>query len=565
MSKYISDVIGDIDEIIRQHGNKILIAAGVGAGKTYWVKRVLAKQGSVLFITSRRAKVDEDENDSRFERLEGLDTSAPHSIATNAGIENLCKLCYLNGIELSEQIGQFKYIVVDEIHSIAVDSSFARSSFALEAFIRYATEHGKIVIGMTGTPEPMRQYFGYNDWHFIDLREKCRYVRPDKIDLIEKTDIPNVIQNSLNRKKRIVYFINMASEIGGLITSVLSDTDLTIKQISVIVGTNARLTLEDDLKDALGNKARKVTEQSKDTYQSIINDKKIPESCRLLICTSAMREGIDIENDDCEIICENHILTNIIQFFGRVRIGGGTAHIVVDAKQHRVIHDVMAYHYASNMAFSETKNLNNYLRSIRSTRRYSEIEDYSIENNGTVERNLGAEDILKFADFIESGNPYIRFDYTKACFSYFLIKFREEKRIIYKLQRRNHEDPEWKKDLKQYCNEYRIKLVDVAGNRQAQERHQMLVKLEEFTALEIHFYTRIRQGDPIENQIVIKKNDIIIDLINNALNRENRKWRQYSEINEHLIDAGIPYQIVSARENRGLMRGKSYWKIVRVN
>ena len=63
-NKYISDVIGDIDDIVRQYGYKILIAAGVGSGKTYWVKNVLSKQGRVLFITSRRAKVDEDVRDS---------------------------------------------------------------------------------------------------------------------------------------------------------------------------------------------------------------------------------------------------------------------------------------------------------------------------------------------------------------------------------------------------------------------------------------------------------------------------------------------------------------------
>ena len=54
MSKYISDVIGDIDEIIRQHGNKILIAAGVGAGKTYWVKNVLSKCKVIPFTVNGR-------------------------------------------------------------------------------------------------------------------------------------------------------------------------------------------------------------------------------------------------------------------------------------------------------------------------------------------------------------------------------------------------------------------------------------------------------------------------------------------------------------------------------
>ena len=57
--RYISDVIGDINKIVRLHGKQILIAAGVGAGKTHWVNNVLAEQGKVLFITSRKASLME--------------------------------------------------------------------------------------------------------------------------------------------------------------------------------------------------------------------------------------------------------------------------------------------------------------------------------------------------------------------------------------------------------------------------------------------------------------------------------------------------------------------------
>ena len=57
--KYISDVL-DIDKLIEEYGNKIMLIAGVGSGKSTWVKDVLTQKGNVLFITSRRAKVDED-------------------------------------------------------------------------------------------------------------------------------------------------------------------------------------------------------------------------------------------------------------------------------------------------------------------------------------------------------------------------------------------------------------------------------------------------------------------------------------------------------------------------
>ena len=367
-NKYISNVIGDIDDIVRQYGNKILIAAGVGSGKTYWVKKVLSKQGRVLFITSRRAKVDEDVRDSRFVRIDSMSLTENQYITTNAGIENLLKQYYLNGIDVSELLGLFNYIVVDEIHSIAVDSSFARSSFALNAFIMYAVSQGKVVIGMTGTPEPMLSYFDYHDWYLIDLRKKCRYVHPDRITLIDKTDVTEMIGQCIRRNRRVVYFANMRGEIPELIQSVVHEKILSESQIAVIVGTGARQLLQDDLKEVLKGKATKIQAQSITAYRFITEKKKIPDSWRLLICTSALREGVDIQNDDCEIICENHILTNIIQFFGRVRIGGGTAHIVTNAKQHRVDQYAMAFHYARH---SETDNLNNYLWEIRAGRGYS--------------------------------------------------------------------------------------------------------------------------------------------------------------------------------------------------
>ena len=547
VSKYISDVIGDIDEIIRQHGNKILIAAGVGAGKTYWVKNVLSKQGKVLFITSRRAKVDEDVRDSRFERINSMNLTENQYITTNAGIENLLKQYYLHGDNVSEILGLFDYIVVDEIHSIAVDSSFARSSFALNAFIKYATDQGKVVIGMTGTPEPMLSYFDYHDWHLIDLRKKCNYVHPNRITLIEKNEVPDLIKQCVRREKQVVYFANMRGDIPDLIQSVVKDKILHENQIAVIVGAGARQLLQDDLKEVLKGKAEKVIEQSVTTYRFITEKKIIPARCRLLICTSALREGIDIRNDDCEIICENHILTNIIQFFGRVRIGGGTAHIVTDAKQHRVDQYAMAYHYAKN---SETDNLNAYLRSIRSNRRYSQNEDYTLESDGLLRRNLGPEDILKFADFIEAGNDYIYFDYIKAWFYYFDIKYKEERRVISKLQRSANGEPVWKSDLKVYCQTYEIKLDNIVGNRQEEERRRLHDELEEYAASSTRLYKEYNQHEPL------------VHLIQSTL---NCACRRISALNEQLTIAGIPYRIESGRGTTVFDRNKSYWKVIRLN
>lgn len=519
---YLSDAIsnrGGIDKIIEDSkNNKILIEAGVGAGKSHWVRNVLSKQGKVLFITSRRAKVDEDVRHSRFVEITSSDLTDNQYIATNAKIENLVRQYYLHDTSISNLLDEFDYIVVDEIHSIAADSTFARSAYALERFIYYAAEQGKVVIGMTGTPEPMENYFERHNWRTIKLRDTCRYVHPSRISLIEKEEVIDVMQESL-RTKRIVYFVNMREEIPQLINKVVRNNLLTKKEIAVIVGSNARKTLKADLKEALKSTVDNVWEQSNNTYNSIINKQRIPEDCRLLICTSSLREGVDIKNDDIEIFCENHILTNIIQFFGRVRSDGGTAHIIVDAKQHNVNPYEAAYLYTKNV---EKDNLNNYLENIRSQ---------------------GRNEVLRFADFFEKGNIYIGFDCITACFGYLGIRYWEEQRIKSKHNKNRNNEPIWKEELKQYCANLGIKLDNIVDRHQTQEMRELQEELE-------------RLADSGERFIVSSgQNDHIKNMINRAF---NTNYSQPSKLNAKLTEAGIPYCIIS-RNNHDVY----YWKILR--
>ncbi len=87
--KFLSEVF-DIDREVEKYGNKIFLIAGVGAGKSSWVKNVLANkrgaQGNTLFITSRRAKVDEDIEQSTFNsRLNSNDPgSFSRTLVTNS-------------------------------------------------------------------------------------------------------------------------------------------------------------------------------------------------------------------------------------------------------------------------------------------------------------------------------------------------------------------------------------------------------------------------------------------------------------------------------------------------
>lgn len=136
--KYISDVL-DIDKLIEKYGNKIMLIAGVGSGKSTWVKDVLTQKGNVLFITSRRAKVDEDIAHSCFTSFVREQDGQRENLITNAKLGYILINAHADmQMTVVNFLNCYEYIVVDEIHSMASDSTFARSSFDVLTFIEYA-------------------------------------------------------------------------------------------------------------------------------------------------------------------------------------------------------------------------------------------------------------------------------------------------------------------------------------------------------------------------------------------------------------------------------------------
>lgn len=115
--KYVSDVF-DIDEQIEKYGNKIMLIAGVGSGKSTWVKDILSKKGSVLFVTSRRAKVDEDIKNSCFSAFHKTYLGQSETLITNAKLANILENAHVDSeMTVDDFLYSYDYIVVDEVHS----------------------------------------------------------------------------------------------------------------------------------------------------------------------------------------------------------------------------------------------------------------------------------------------------------------------------------------------------------------------------------------------------------------------------------------------------------------
>lgn len=160
--KYFSEIV-NINEEVKNYRNAICFVCGTGSGKSHWVKNVLTKKGKVLFITSRRAKVDEDLVDESF--TDDIISSICKGRYERILITNhqLCCLIkkvfdptkYSDCISTFDLIiNEFDYIVVDEVHSIISDSTFTDDSFILKKFIEYtAFKMKKITILLSATIE----------------------------------------------------------------------------------------------------------------------------------------------------------------------------------------------------------------------------------------------------------------------------------------------------------------------------------------------------------------------------------------------------------------------------
>ena len=515
--KYVSDVF-DIDEQIKKYGNKIMLIAGVGSGKSTWVKDVLAKKGPVLFVTSRRAKVDEDTANSTFSSFYSENIWGPNEeiLITNAKLANIIQNAYLDSDGAVDAfLNRYDYIVVDEVHSMATDSTFARSAFDIFSFIEYAAEKGHNVIVMTGTPEPVQYYFEENGWHIEDYRKICNYVHPKAVKYVKNEGKMEIIKQALEKGQKVIYFVNNTATIVYTMKDMLRNRIGDILRVAVIVSD----TKKDDVNQAVRDECPMYDKEvSEAAYTNIVKNQMLPDECDMLISTSRLKEGVDILNENVCVICDNHVLSNLIQFFGRVRVGGGTVYIVEDAVGHTVEHSELDYDYAIK---EELVAANNYLK----------------KHVVSEEKIFNYQPSINFIRLIENRNPYIRYNYIKREFQVFHIKYKEEERLL--------KARDWQLELKEYCNEYKIKCPVYMSN----------TKMREF--VENGFVNQFG------NEKRFYDDDVRWKSLKSVITGTYRiKCSRINDINKKLEEQNIAFRIYQGRETSGEHRGKSYFEMV---
>lgn len=528
MSKLRLSEVLEFEEILNAETNRICIVSGVGSGKNYYVENVLKNYGNILYISSRRAKVDEIlVNEACSTSANWEQDSKDITVLTNAQVEYLVKNQRFDK-SFSVIIEHFDFFVVDEAHSLFTDATYT-NVFHVQTLIDYVADNypNKKIILMTATPEPIPNDY-LSKFKIINKTDKCINVLPSKIEFVSQEQAIKLMQR-MNKNEKTVYFSNFAS--------------------SLVVGKNSlfkRLTkdgvfAENEISFCMANdKAQKyqtayagLAKHVKEVRNFICNNSKLPDTTRILLTTATLKEGINIEYDcDEKIIkiafCESHLLSDIQQFAGRIRDGLETLYIIDEVSQHAIDDEELRknhleYH-CSDVALLHSIN-NYYSKNVKKwdSEVYTKIgydehlvffhevfynQDYSLYS-------VGSKASKYFIELIEEKHAYIRYNHLKNMFELYNSRFLEQRRVNQKLR-----DNTWFEEIQTFAESNEIGFVTV--------KDKLIAFLEPLVG--ICFF------ENEEKQHIKEKLRNLLNLHTNA---------EITTINSSLISLGYDYQLKS--------------------
>lgn len=452
----------------------IKIFAGVGSGKNSFIedfiigdKQPEIPKKTVLFITSRRAKVDETissidiadntalskwakkqnppklisktnykyDNNSEYKVIPSVDEETKKVVkqesvvCTNAFIEYYFREIY-NPTDSSTFLWElFDMIVVDEVHSLALDATYQSAPFYVNELImktlslcKNADENPNLrrpnckhIILMTGTPNPIKEHITNITNSELeveyDLFKKCRNIVPEYINLINKNEVKTIIKYLLDKKKKFIYFSNR---------TMTSEEFMKLYKLEEL----PKIAVSFSDKDKRRNLSPIEKDLMEKVENSLRNESKLPDNVDIFVTTSRNKEGINIENPDIKhMFIEAHNPNDIIQMAGRVRKGLKHLYIVMDAEQHLDTEN----HFEQPFEFNGIAYFENGIIQGSANRYYKTLCEnnnlQSIYNNNQIAvRNYPDTDINDYINFIHNKFPYIKYSYLENTFYYYSVR-----------------------------------------------------------------------------------------------------------------------------------------------
>lgn len=561
--KHLSDVL-DTKTITQSAKRKFCILAGVGAGKNTFIEEELKGAGNILYISSRRAKVDEIlTNEDCKEKIDWNKLCDDIVSTTNYGVEMMVKNEKFSGSGIREPLEHFDYIVVDEAHSLYTDSTYTDAPFHIIKLLDYVEKNYsriKIVL-MTGTPEPLMEYLNRNDYEIIDKRSECINVMPKHIEVIPLKTAVEYIRNLPDTQKTVYYSNSASGLVKGEKCLLNKITSNEKSETSHITKEEVTFCMSDKSIVKYKQYYKGLEEECLKLKKHIVEHKQLPNDKRILLTTATLREGINIIEDDVKIaFCESHVLTDIQQFAGRIRNGLDTLYIIEDAQQHIKTCDEMKFadmevflscinnkKPSSNMIdhinyFFKGWVMNSDSSFLYNKKNYKkeDLELYKLFMDGNFSPYHAAGEACKvFIDLIEKKFNYIRLNNLTSEFEAYYSKYREERRLF-----ANYSGKLWEERLSSFAKENNI---IYAVNKRNFERYIDLDKLDA--------YLREQEGKIFENDN--KRNELLETLRELLFLQPNC---QAATISKRLKELGRPYELKMVQSKRG----KRCWKLVKI-
>lgn len=326
------------------------IHAGVGSGKNYFID-ALARghtdpdetghvqrfpRQTILLITSRRAKVNEVQNDKSIKKdrwfgqwdditpyayndLEDFEDALGHMRTidcsadpwgtgtatiyqrclpcTNAAIESYMRKSYVQNDSTTHLWNRFDMIVFDEAHVIRSDTSYQTAPYFTMRLLQEtykAQQKGltncKIVM-MTGTPSVLADFQTPQKYQLIDRMTTCRNVIPKKIVFIDRTQSRSLAEKMLAEGKRCVFFFNQTRELLAFLKKIKKKAPSLASSVAVSFSDESRRT-------SLQKSHKNDFDRMEETERYIAQNQKLPDNIRLFLTTERNKEGINIKNTD---------------------------------------------------------------------------------------------------------------------------------------------------------------------------------------------------------------------------------------------------------------------------
>lgn len=281
---YVSDIISENDISQWKNGNRILITAQTGFGKSQFIKDNLynyCKKNnlSILLLSNRDILKNQNLND--------LENKT--DVVTPLNYQNF-EMRVLHGEPIDKLFKKYDFIVYDEVHYIFSDSAFNdNTDLLIEPLVE--TPQDKIFIFITATPQVLLHHQSHYDFKY-SIPHDYSYIK--NIFFYYKLFIPEEILQRLPSDEKAIYFCSDAFDAWEMSTKFLD--------ASFICSDSNALKRKSD----------------KSTIKQIVEDSKF--SAKILCTTKVLDNGINIKDPMVKhIIIDMLDPISFIQCLGRKR------------------------------------------------------------------------------------------------------------------------------------------------------------------------------------------------------------------------------------------------------